>query len=137
MKPVDTAADPRNVFAAVPFMQLLGMRREFSRGGHARMVMEPRPELGNVIGAMHGGVVLTLLDVAMASAAVSRLDFTRTAVTLNLDSSFLAPGRGRLTCDGEVLEEDGDVALCRAQVTDDDGRLVAQALASFRYLPLP
>lgn len=137
MKPVNAAADPRNVFAAVPFMQLLGMRREFSEGGHARMVMEPRPELGNVIGAMHGGVVLTMLDVAMASAAVSRLAFTRTAVTLNLDSSFLAPGRGRLTCDGEVLEEDGDVALCRAQVTDDDGRLVAQALASFRYLPLP
>jgi uncharacterized protein (TIGR00369 family) len=137
VKPVDTAADPHNVFAAVPFMRLLGMRREFSEGGRARMVMDARPELGNVIGAMHGGVVLTLLDVAMASAAVSRLAFTRTAVTLNLDSSFLAPGRGRLTCDGEVLEEDGDVALCRAQVTDDDGRLVAQGLGSFRYLPLP
>lgn len=132
-----TGADPRNMFAAVPFMQLLGVRREFSQGGRARLVLDPRPELGNVIGSVHGGVVLTLLDVVMASAAVSRVDFARTAVTLNCDSSFLEPGRGRLTADGEVLAEDGSVAMCRASVTDEGGRLVAQALGSFRYLPLP
>lgn len=129
--------DPRNVFAQVPFMGLLGMRREFARDGRSRLVMEPRPELGNVIGAMHGGVVLTMLDVAMASAAVSRHDFQLTAVTLNMDSSFVEPGRGRLTADGELLDDDGSVALCSARVTDAQGRLVAQALGSFRYLPLP
>ena len=53
-----------------------------------------RPEFGNVIGAVHGGVIVTLLDVVMASAAVSSRDFQRTAVTLNLDSSFIGPGRG-------------------------------------------
>jgi uncharacterized protein (TIGR00369 family) len=132
-----SGADPRNLFGAVPFMQLLGVRREFSENGRARLVLDPRPELGNVIGSVHGGVVLTLLDVVMASAAVSRVDFTRTAVTLNLASCFLEPGRGRLTADGEVLDEDGSVAMCRASVTDGDGRLVAQALGSFRYLPLP
>jgi uncharacterized protein (TIGR00369 family) len=116
---------------------LLGWQREFGRGGRSRRVMEPRPELGNVIGAMHGGVVLTLLDVAMASAAVSRHDFRLTAVTLNLDTSFINPGRGRLTADGELLDDDGSVALCSARVTDAGGQLVAQALGSFRYLPLP
>lgn len=137
MKPVNAAADPRNVFDAVPFMRLLGVQREYSKDGHARLTLDPQPELGNVIGAVHGGVVVTLLDVAMASAAVSRLDFTRTAVTLNLDTSFIEPGRGRLTADGEVIEQDGSVAMCRASVTDANGRLVAQGLGSFRYLPLP
>lgn len=132
-----TGDDPRNLFGAVPFTRLLGVRREFSQGGRARLVLDPRPELGNVIGSVHGGVVLTLLDVVMASAAVSRVDFTRTAVTLNCNSSFLEPGHGRLTADGEVLDEDGSVAMCRASVTDAEGRLVAQALGSFRYLPLP
>jgi acyl-coenzyme A thioesterase PaaI-like protein len=69
MKPVAASADPRNVFAAVPFMRLLGVRREFSEGGRARLVLDERPEFGNVIGAVHGGVVITLLDVVMASAA--------------------------------------------------------------------
>ena len=136
MKPVEIT-DRRNAFQRVPFMALLGMEREFAQDGRARLAMEPRPELGNVIGAMHGGVLLTMLDVAMASAAVSRHDFRLTAVTLNLDSSFVGPGRGRLTADGEVLDDDGSVALCSASVTDAEGRLVAQALGSFRYLPLP
>jgi uncharacterized protein (TIGR00369 family) len=136
MKPI-APADPRAVFAQVPFMQLLDMRREFSEGGRARLVIDERPEIGNVIGAVHGGVVITLLDVVMASAAVSKLGFTRTAVTLNMNSSFLEPGRGRLTADGEVVSHDGSVAWCRAAVTDTRGHTIAQAQGSFRYLPLP
>jgi uncharacterized protein (TIGR00369 family) len=69
----------RNAFAGVPFTRLLGVRREFSEAGRARLVVDARPELQNVIGAMHGGIVATLLDVAMASAAVSKVDFEMTA----------------------------------------------------------
>ena len=136
MKPV-ASGDPRKVFGRVPFMRLLGARREFSEAGRARIVIDERPELGNVIGAVHGGVVVTLLDVVMASAAVSLLDFARTAVTLGLNTSFLEPGRGRLTADGEVVQHDASIAWCRASVTDGDGRIVAQAQGTFRYLPLP
>jgi uncharacterized protein (TIGR00369 family) len=132
-----TATDPRAMFGQVPFMRLLDVRREFSEGGRARLVIDERPEIGNVIGAVHGGVVVTLLDVVMASAAVSKFDFDRTAVTLNLDTSFLEPGRGRLTADGEVVAHDDSVAWCRARVTDASGRTIAHAQGSFRYLPLP
>jgi len=136
MKPV-TSADPREMFGQVPFMRLLDVRREFSEGGRARLVIDERPEIGNVIGAMHGGVVVTLLDVVMASAAVSQFDFQRTAVTLDLATSFLEPGRGRLTADGEVVAHDDSVAWCRAAVTDSLGHTIAKAQGSFRYLPLP
>lgn len=129
--------DPRQLFGRVPFIALLGMRRVFSEAGKARLLLPPRDELGNVIGAVHGGAVFTLLDVAMASAAVSRHDFRRTAVTLQIGSSYLAPGHGQLTADGEWLHDDDGVAFCRARVTDDQGTLVAQAQGSFRYLPLP
>ena len=60
MKPV-TAADPRAVFGQVPFMQLLDVRREFSEGGRARLVIDERPEIGNVI----GGAVLVGALVAV------------------------------------------------------------------------
>ncbi|WP_235504996.1 PaaI family thioesterase [Variovorax sp. Root318D1] len=136
MKPV-TGADRRHLFGQVPFMRLLDARREFSEGGRARLVLDERAELGNVIGAVHGGVLVTLLDVVMASAAVSLFDFERTAVTLNLNTSFHEPGRGRLTADGEVVQHDASVAWCRASVSDDAGRVVARAQGSFRYLPLP
>ncbi|MDD0814065.1 PaaI family thioesterase [Curvibacter sp. HBC28] len=129
--------DPKQIFSQVPFMAWLQMRREFSEGGRARLSIDAREELGNVIGAVHGGVVVTLLDVAMASAAVSHRNFECTAVTLNLNTSFLGPGRGRLSCDGELLACDAQIATCRAVVTDAEGRVVARAQGSFRYLPLP
>jgi uncharacterized protein (TIGR00369 family) len=122
-------------YALVPFTRLLGARREFSEGGRARLVLDPRPELENMLGAVHGGVLATLLDVAMASAAVSRIDFTMTAVTLAMHTSFLQPGRGQLTADGEVLGIDDGVAACRARIVDDAGRLIAHGQGSFRYLP--
>ena len=136
MKPV-TPKDPQLIFAQTPFMQLLGMQREFSRDGKARMTLDPDAQLGNVIGAVHGGVVVTMLDVVMASAAVSVINFSLTVVTLSLDTSFLEPGRGRLIADGEVVKHDESIAWCQAQVRDMQGRLIAKALGSFRYLPRP
>ena len=136
MQPV-TSDDPLAIFAKTPFTRLLGMQRDHSEGGKAQISLDPRAELGNVIGAVHGGVVVTLLDVVMASAAVSRVNFQKTVVTLNLDTSFLAPGRGLLTAQGEVLACDDDVAWCQAQVCDAQGRVVAKAQGSFRYLPRP
>lgn len=124
------------LFDSVPFMRLLGVRRAYSEGGRARLLLAPRPELDNLIASVHGGVVLTLLDVAMASAAVSQLGFARTAVTLDLHTQFLQPGRGALQADGEVCAVDGDIAHCRADVRDADDRIVARAQGSFRYLPL-
>ena len=129
------AAAGRQTFAGVPFTRLLGMRRNFSEGGRAQLVIDARPDFENVIGAMHGGIVATLLDVAMASAAVSKVDFEMTAVTLSMNSTFVRPGHGRLTADGEVLSVDDGVVLCQAVVLDEGGHVVARAIGSFRYLP--
>jgi uncharacterized protein (TIGR00369 family) len=134
--PADTSVEVRRqAFAGVPFTRLLGMQREFSEGGRARFVIDTRADFHNVIGAMHGGVVATLLDVAMASAAVSKVNFEMTAVTLAMNSCFIRPGHGRLTADGDVLNVDDTVAQCQASVTDEAGHLIARATGSFRYLP--
>lgn len=131
----EDVAARRQAFTGVPFTRLLGVRREYSEGGRARLVVDARPEFENVIGAMHGGIVATLLDVAMASAAVSKVDFEMTAVTLSMNSTFVRPGHGRLTADGDVLAVDDAVALCQASVIDEGGHLIARAIGSFRYLP--
>lgn len=136
MKPV-ISDDPLTIFAKTPFTRLIGMQRDYSEGGKAQISLDPHADLGNVIGAVHGGVVVTLLDVVMASAAVSAVDFEKTVVTLNLDTCFVEPGRGPLVADGEVVSRDDALVWCRAQVTDAQGRLVAKAQGSFRYLPRP
>jgi len=135
MTSVAAAVSHRHAFAGVPFTRLLGMRRNFSEGGRAQLVIDARPDFENVIGAMHGGIVATLLDVAMASAAVSKVDFSMTAVTLSMNSTFVRPGHGRLTADGDVLGVDDGVVLCQAVVRDEGGHVIARAIGSFRYLP--
>lgn len=135
---VDALAEARrNAYARVAFTRWLGVQRAYSKDGRARLTIESRPELENVIHAIHGGVVLTLMDVVMASAAVSLVDFHKTAVTLNLNSSFVRPGRGRLVADGEVLKTLDGVILCQAEVRDETDEVVARGMGSFRYLPLP
>ncbi|MEY4752198.1 MAG: hypothetical protein RIQ60_4412 [Pseudomonadota bacterium] len=129
--------DPRHIFDRVPFIRLLGLRRVFSEGGRAQLQLPARDDLGNVIGAVHGGAVFTLLDVVMASAAVSLCGFRQTAVTLDISTHYLAPGLGLLTADGEVLREGDGLAWCRGRVTDAAGQIVASAQGCFRYLPLP
>ncbi|WP_307701067.1 PaaI family thioesterase [Variovorax paradoxus] len=127
----------RGAYARVPFTRMMGVQRAYSEGGRARLLIDARPELQNVIGAVHGGVILTMLDVVMASAAVSLVDFTKTAVTLNLNTSFLRPGLGCIVADGLALETHDGVVSCSAEARDASGELVANALGSFRYLPLP
>jgi uncharacterized protein (TIGR00369 family) len=122
-------------FSAVPFTRLIGLEREYSVNGRSRFVLEEKPELHNMLQSTHGGVLATLLDVAMASAAVSHVNFTMTAVTLGFNCQFLRPGRGRLVAEGELLGGADGFAQCHAQVLDPEGRVVAEAHGSFRYLP--
>jgi uncharacterized protein (TIGR00369 family) len=136
MKPV-LGDNPHQVFDRVPFTALLGLQRVYSSGGRAQLRLPARPELGNVIGGVHGGAVAALLDVAMASAAMSMQDFRWTVVTLAMETQFLQPGHGDLLGDSELLHQADGVAQCRAEVSDTQGRCVARALGSFRCVPRP
>ncbi|AYC34101.1 PaaI family thioesterase [Pseudomonas cavernae] len=85
----------------------------------------------------HGGVIMTLLDVAMALNA-SRLDEEkRGCVTVEMKSNFLKPG-GNI---GEILEAIGSVrhstyslAFCEAELRNGKGELIATASGTFKYI---
>ena len=55
-----------------------------------------RPELLNNHDGGHGGVLMTLLDSAMAHAALSRVDYAREVVTVDMHIAFMRPASGRL-----------------------------------------
>src|SRR6516165_2414067 len=77
---LDTAADPisgvdllRAFQAQGPsggVAQLLGLSIEDVASGRVRLALRTRPELANPHGALHGGIVATLLDSAMACAVL-------------------------------------------------------------------
>jgi uncharacterized protein (TIGR00369 family) len=117
----------------MPFLALLGARRERAADGEAVVVVDLVPELLNNQGGGHGGVVMALLDNAMANAAVSRIAFTREVVTIDIHVAFMSPATGRLTATGRATGGGRSVCFCEAEIVDADGRLVARAMGTFRY----
>jgi uncharacterized protein (TIGR00369 family) len=117
----------------IPFLALLGARRERAADGVAVVTVDLVPELLNNHGGGHGGVVMTLLDNAMANAALSRIAFTREVVTIDIHVAFMSPATGRLTATGRATGGGRVLCFCEAEVADAHGHLVAKAMGTFRY----
>jgi uncharacterized protein (TIGR00369 family) len=119
----------------IPFLRLLGLQQEPSAPGTSRLRLpELRDELCNLLPAAHGGVLMTLLDVAMARAATSLAEASSpTVVTVEMSTRFLRPGRGPLLAEGRVIGSGKSLCTCDAQVYDAHGALVASAMGTFKY----
>jgi uncharacterized protein (TIGR00369 family) len=116
-----------------PFLKLVGARLEEAGDGRSRYSLELRPELVNIHQAAHGGVIMTVLDAAMASAAVSKTNFTTIVMTIDMSISFMRPGSGKLSVHGRVVGGGSTVCFCEAEIKDESGETVAKALGSFRH----
>ena len=123
---------------AIPFVEALGFELVRCEGGEAEVAVPPRPDLLNHIGIAHGGVVMTLLDVAMAQA-IRATDPALLAggpalVTIEMKTSFLRPGTGRLRAVGRVLRKGASMAFCEGSVLDGAGEQVAHATGTFKLI---
>jgi uncharacterized protein (TIGR00369 family) len=117
----------------VPFSEHLGLRVEHAQQGHSRVAMELRPEHLNNHAFGHGGVVMTLLDCAMAHAALSRVDYAREVVTVDMHIAFMRPTQGRLLAEGRASGGGRSVCFCEATIVDAGGEVAARAMGTFRY----
>lgn len=128
------AVDTSTLFDQVAFNRLIGLQREFAENGVARLVLEPRDELTNNFKVVHGGVLMSILDSVMTSAALSATGFTKAAVTIDMSTSFQKPAKGRLTVHGTVQGGGKSVCFCEGRVLNEAGEIVARAMGTFRYV---
>lgn len=115
----------------IPFATHLGVELLERGDGRARLRLALRPELMNSFDAPHGGVVMTLLDIAMAVAAHTRDPESIGAITIEMKTSFLGPGNGTLIVDGVCLHLGRSIAFCEARAHDVEGKLAATASGTF------
>lgn len=116
----------------IPFIDLLKAKAEHWEKGRAVASIEMRTELQNSWQYAHGGVVMTLLDVTMGSAARSTVPHAAGVVTVGMNVSFMSAGQGRLTVEARVLRSGGSIIFCEGEMRDEAGELVAKAMASFK-----
>lgn len=123
---MDGRAGRDTIFGVViPFVHLCGIEALEVRDGRTRLRLALRPEHANNLGIAHGGILCTLLDVALGTAA--RLAAGAPVLTLDMQARFLAPGRGVLVAEGRVTRAGRSVLFCEAEVRAEDGGLVASA----------
>jgi uncharacterized protein (TIGR00369 family) len=122
----------------IPFVDDLGAQYHERPLGEALIVLDSERRHTNSFGVVHGGVVLTLMDVAMAMAARSMPDEAgaqaRGMVTIEMKTSFMQPARGRLEAYGTLIHRTPTMAFCEAQIQDAEGKPIAKASGTFKYI---
>jgi uncharacterized protein (TIGR00369 family) len=116
-----------------PFIDSLGMRLVRAEDGVSEVALTLEPHHLNTWGVAHGGLTMSMLDVALSLAARSAANDSG-VVTVEMNTSFMQPGRGELHAHARVMHQSSTMAFCEGEVRDASGAFVAKAIGTFKYL---
>ena len=109
-----------------------------SQPGRTTWEMRADERFTNPAGVLQGGFVAAFCDSAMGAASVTWAKGRKVySANAEMKVSFVAPVRpvGSLRCVAQVIAGGSRVAFVEAEVTDDEGRLVAKASSTYILTP--
>lgn len=114
---------------STPFYQLLGLQVKRLGPGKAELEATARTDHTNPLGAVHGGLYMSMLDAAMGNAIRS---LGIKGVTIDCSTGFMAAASigELLTATGQVLKSGKNLVFARAEVRSGD-RILADARGTF------
>ena len=121
----------------IPFVEAQGFELVSFADGQSELRLASRDDQLNSWKVVHGGVVMSLLDVAMAHAARSYDIATRNSpgvVTIEMKTSFMRPATGKLVARGKLLHRTATLAFTEGSVFGEDGFLCAHSTGTFKFL---
>ncbi|SNX28562.1 uncharacterized domain 1-containing protein [Polynucleobacter meluiroseus] len=118
----------------VPFLKLLGVRLLSAEMGKGEILLALKPEHTNTWNVAHGGVLLTLMDVAMAVAARSSDPDDRSVVTIEMKNNFMQAANGILRVKADTVRRTATMAFCEAKLYNDEGDICCMASGTFKFL---
>lgn len=99
--------------------------------GMAVVAFEPRPEHRNAMGAIHGGILATILDSALLQSVRTLVGPDDRPSTLELKINYVAPAvEAPFSCRGRALRVGGTVGVAEAVLTDAADDVVAASLGT-------
>lgn len=118
-----------------PVMKLVGFYLKSAEPGRAVMEFEADERHHNPGGTLHGGVLCDVADGAMGFAFASTLRDGEGFTTVELKINFLkAIRKGRLRAEGRVVKRGKTLSYIEADVTDEEGNMVARASSTVMVL---
>ena len=116
-----------------PISRLIAMDLLEAEPGRVVFACTPDESAYNPIGAVHGGLVCTLLDSVAGCALHSTLPQGKGYTSVEIKVNYLKPVRatsGRLTAVGTVVKAGSRVGFTEGVVTDASGAVVATATST-------
>jgi uncharacterized protein (TIGR00369 family) len=120
-----------------PFVKLIGFTMASVEPGRVVMELEPREDLENTIGLLHGATAAALIDTAMGCAISTRLEAGQSSVTLDLKMTFLRPlsaRSGLISAEGKVIKLGRQTSYAEGFVRDGKGALAVHSTATFSMI---
>jgi len=118
----------------IPFVEHLGLELLEKANGTMRLRFAPRPEHLNSWNGIHGGVLMSLLDVAFSSAARSLDVSCIGATTVELKANFLAAATDAVLGEGRAQRAGRSLIFAEGELRSADGTLVAKGTGTFKLV---
>ena len=102
--------------------------------GRTTWVMRADERFANPVGIVQGGFVAAFADSAMGAASVTfAKDRKVFSANAEIKVSFLKPAKvgSLLTCTAYVISGGNRAAFIEAEITDEDGRMIAKASSTY------
>ena len=129
-------SSPKLFGVEIPFVHHLGFELVFMEDGRSELKYLPQHEHMNSFLVTHGGAIMTLLDVTLATAARS-VDLEIGVVTIEMKTTFMQPCKGLLTGKGRLMHRTKSMAFAEGTIYDAEGKACAHATGTFKYVKRP
>lgn len=119
-----------------PYLESLGVEVLEYGAGRASMALLLRPEFMNSWHVAHGGITMTLLDVAMGLATRTAVPDAQSSATVDMSTSFLQPSGttgDTIIAHGRVYHRSTTLCFCDAELWNG-ALLVAKGMGTFKAI---
>ena len=121
------------------YLDFLGFRVAASERDFVRIEMPLSKQHTNTLGMAHGGIIMSLLDIAGAFCAHAGSDQQRVSITVSQSTSFIRAVTGAtLVAEGRVVRRTSSTAFTESHILDPslgeerEAQICAQAQCVFR-----
>lgn len=122
----DKMATIVGLFEMQSYHQYLGFKVTECANGFSRIKVDIRPELRNLGGTMHGGIIYSLCAIASSLAALSVVDEGKYTVASDFNISVVsAISSGTVTIEGKVIKAGKRLMFVEVKVFDEHDKVTA------------
>lgn len=116
----------------IPFAERLGVRLVHRDVGDVRLELDLNDDHMNSWQMAHGGVIMSMFDIAMAMSAKTLDDASSDAATVELKTNFLKAATGRITARARAQRAGRSLIFVEGEMRNEPQELLARATGTFK-----